>query len=90
MMPIEAASPSVNAECHRAEHRDEYAELRTAAEEERSRIRDERTEVCHGSDAEEDDGREQFKVNALAYVVIQPGGRCEHSLDAPAAFVKSA
>ena len=79
---------SKTTESHGAEHRREHAELGAATEEERTRVGDKRSEVRHGTHAQEDNGREEFQVDTLADVVVEAGSRREHAFDAPAAIVE--
>ena len=52
-------------EGHGTEHGREHTELSAATEEERTRVGDKRSEVRHGTHAQEDDGREEFQVKTI-------------------------
>ena len=72
-----------------AEHGGKYAELRATAKKQGAGVGNQGAEVRHGTHAQEDDGREEFQVDALADVVVETFGRHEHTFDAPATVVES-
>ena len=53
----------------RAEERDENAELRSRTHKHTLRVGDKRTEIGHRADAEEDNRRENYPINAFIYVI---------------------